>query len=360
MQNYEIRQLSIDTPTCTSTILCGEGAFEKYVPELIGGRQFFVVTDSNVYSTYGSLFSGIFSAGGLYVLPAGEGSKNLNRLSAILKAILSFGLKRGGTVVAFGGGVVGDIAGLAASLYMRGTRLIQIPTTLLSQVDSSVGGKTAIDFCNVKNIVGTFYQPHFVVVDPMFLNTLPAREIRCGLGEIIKYGALNAAILEKLTECSSHLRSPEFLREITFDCIAHKAEVVRLDEREGGLRKTLNLGHTTGHAFELFYKRKSHGEFVLIGMYYELFIAESLGICSPEYAQILKNLLNKVISVPAYENAAEACRMALYDKKNVKSQEISLIVPESEGKVKEIMLPVSEYADYISRCAESLKGQKRA
>ena len=98
MQNYEIRQLSIDTPTCTSTILCGEGAFEKYVPELIGGRQFFVVTDSNVYSTYGSLFSGLFSAGGLYVLPAGEGSKNLSRLSAILKAILSFGLKRGGTV----------------------------------------------------------------------------------------------------------------------------------------------------------------------------------------------------------------------------------------------------------------------
>ena len=151
------------------------------------------------------------------------------------------------------------------------------------------------------------------------------------------------------------MKSDEFLRDITYDCIAHKAEVVRKDERESGLRKTLNLGHTTGHAFELFYKRKSHGEFVLIGMYYELYIAVKKGICGREYADSLIELIKKVITVPAYENAAVACRGAAYDKKNLKAGEISMVVPAEAGRAEEIRMDMEEYASYISACAQSLK-----
>lgn len=351
-----MKKIEIKTPSCESDIYCGEGAIKKVLPEVLGGRNIFTVTDSNVYKLYGGFIAqNLAPLGEVHVIPAGEKSKNYSCLLGILKHMLSAGLKRGGTVVALGGGVVGDIAGLAASLYMRGVRLVQIPTTLLSQVDSSVGGKTAIDLCGVKNIVGTFYQPVTVIVDPLFLKTLPAREIRCGLGEIIKYGALDKEIYVKLIENKNRLKSDEFLRDITYDCIAHKAEVVRKDERESGLRKTLNLGHTTGHAFELFYKRKSHGEFVLIGMYYELYIAVKKGICGREYADSLIELIKKVITVPAYENAAGACRGAAYDKKNLKAGEISMVVPAEAGRAEEIRMDMEEYASYISACAQSLK-----
>lgn len=354
-----MKTLHIKTASCDSHIICGEGAFQSEIPSLCEGLTF-TVTDSNVYKLYRNIFDDIFSKSGtVYVIPAGEKSKNYNVLLGILKAMLSAGLKRNSAVFAVGGGVVGDICGLAASLYMRGVKLVQVPTTLLSQVDSSVGGKTAIDLCGVKNIVGTFYQPGTVVVDPMFLSTLPAREIRCGLGEIIKYGALNKDIYVKLIENKNNLRSTEFLKDITFDCIQHKAEVVRRDERESGLRKTLNLGHTTGHAFELYYKRKSHGEFVLIGMYYELFIAVKRGICAAEYADSLIQLIKKVINIPAYEDAEKACLMAVYDKKNVRAAEVSLIVPAEAGRCEELRLPVDEYAAEIAQCALKIREDKQ-
>ena len=186
-----MKEIVLKTNTQKSVIYCGSGAFEKYAHT---EGDLFVVTDSNVYSLYSGLIEKTFSGAAVKVIRAGEKSKNSRTLFSILQAMVSAGLKRGGTVVAFGGGVVGDIAGLAASLYMRGTHLVQIPTTLLSQVDSSVGGKTAIDFKKVKNLIGTFYQPEKVIVDPMFLKTLPDREINCGLGEIIKYGALDKEI----------------------------------------------------------------------------------------------------------------------------------------------------------------------
>lgn len=353
-----MKKLEIKTPSCESEIFCGDGALDEVLPEAVGGRQIFTVTDSRVHGLYADFIqNNLATLGAVHVIPAGERSKNYSCLLGILKAMLAAGLKRGGTVVALGGGVVGDIAGLAASLYMRGVHLVQIPTTLLSQVDSSVGGKTAIDLCGVKNIVGTFYQPETVIVDPLFLKTLPAREIRCGLGEIVKYGALNKNIYIKLIENRNGLRCGEFLKDITYDCIAHKADVVQKDEREGGLRKTLNLGHTTGHAFELYYKRKSHGEFVLIGMYYELYIAEKLGICATDYADSLRGLIAEVLSVPAYNDAEEACMGAVYDKKNVKSREISMVVPKDPGQPEEIRLGVDEYARLIAECAAKIKEQ---
>lgn len=351
-----IKKIKINTPSTKSEVVCGAGAAEKFIPALAEGRQIFLITDENVYSLYRKKLHGWLGVMcPSYVLPAGEASKNYRFLLEILKAMLSAGLRRNCTVFAVGGGVVGDIAGLAASLYMRGVRLVQVPTTLLAQVDSSVGGKTAIDLCGIKNIVGTFYQPQNVVVDPVFLSTLPAREIRCGLGEIIKYGALDSNIYNKLINAAD-LRSAEFLRDITYDCIRHKADVVIADEREtSGRRKTLNLGHTTGHAFELYYKRRSHGEFVLIGMYYELYMAVKKGICAPQYAKTLVDLIARVIRIPVWEDAAKAAELAAYDKKNVSGGGISLIVPASEGVSAELTLDAEEYAALIAECAQHIK-----
>ena len=347
----------LNTHSQKSVIHFGSGAFEKYAPELAKG-QLFIVTDSNVFAWYRHDIWRIFGDNvPVHIIPAGETAKTMRNLTAILKAMQDSNMKRNCTVVAFGGGVVGDIAGLAASLYMRGVRLVQIPTTLLAQVDSSVGGKTAIDFGGVKNLIGTFYQPEEVIVDPCFLSTLPERELRCGLGEIVKYGALDSHIFGLLKENINNLKSPEILGEIIYHCIKHKAAVVSEDEHDlSGLRKSLNLGHTTAHALELFYHKKSHGEYVLIGMFYELFIAEKLNTCAQNYADSLKNLIISVIKkIPAYDDIADAAALAKYDKKNSDSN-VSLIVPASEGKCTELKLSADKYVQLLEECALAIKG----
>lgn len=356
----DMQEIVIDTPARQSVIRCGKGAFEKFA-EGLSGKKFFVVTDSNVYRLYGDLIDKTFGNAPVHVIRAGEASKTYTTLINILRHMLQSGVTRSYTTVAFGGGVVGDIAGLAASLFMRGVNLIQIPTTLLSQVDSSVGGKTAVDLGGVKNAVGTFYQPSEVIVDPMFLSTLPKREIRCGLGEIVKYGALNGEIYAKLCENADNLFDGSFLEEITAPCIRHKADVVAGDEKDlNGLRKTLNLGHTTGHAFELYYKRKSHGEFVLIGMYYELILAVQRGICGEEYAESLKKLIRKVIgNIPAYADAEKAAEFARFDKKNDEQTSVSMIVPAEAGRCEELKLPLGEYVKAIADCPAKLSERRR-
>ncbi len=351
-----MKSLTINTPSCDSTIYCGNGAFAERT-SLLKDKRLFIVTDSNVYRLYKSHIESAFGNSPVHVIPAGERSKNYRQLLNILSAMLKAGVTRSSIVVAFGGGVVGDIAGLAAALYMRGVHLVQIPTTLLSQVDSSVGGKTAVDFEGVKNIIGAFYQPSEVIVDPLFLRTLPRRELRCGLGEIIKYGALDEGIYKSLVKNKNKLFSEEFMEGITYDCIAHKAAVVCADERDtGGQRKTLNLGHTTGHAFELYYKRKSHGEFVLIGMYYEIYIAKKLGLCDTAYADILIDLIKRVIkNIPVYDDAQKAAQFAKFDKKNAEVSHISLIAPQSVGRSQEITLPAERYCALIAECSRSIK-----
>ena len=349
-----MEDLILKTNTFESVIHCGKDAFKKFAPGISEG-QIFLVTDTNVYGLYAELISQTFGDVPKFVLSAGEKSKTYKNLIKILESMLASGMRRNCRVIAMGGGVVGDIAGLAASLYMRGVHLVQIPTTLLAQVDSSVGGKTAIDHRGVKNVIGAFYQPEEVIADPLFFSTLPRRELRCGLGEIIKYGALDKDIYNLLLENSDGLYSEEFLERVVGMCIKHKAEVVSKDERDcGGLRKSLNLGHTTGHALELHYGRKSHGEYVLIGMYYELQIARKCGICGGQYAESLEKLIKKVIKVPSYDNIDKAALNALHDKKNI-DENISLIVPCKEGEFAEIKLPVSEYAELLQEIAGRIK-----
>lgn len=344
-----MKKITIKTPSSRSEIACGKGALARFAADC-GDKKTFIITDSNVNAIYGGWLKDNFPKAEIYVIRAGENSKNCAVLLSILKRMVQCGLSRKSRVIAFGGGVVGDIAGLAASLYMRGVELVQVPTTLLAQVDSSVGGKTAVDMCGVKNVIGAFYQPSRVIADPLFLSTLPRREIRCGLGEIIKYGALNGEIFDKLCENSKNLSDKAFLTEIIPLCILHKARVVMDDERDlSGERKSLNMGHTTGHAFELRYKRRSHGEFVLIGMYYELAIACDLGYCNQLYADKLRSLILRVVGkIPSYSDVVAA----KYDKKNENQVKISLVVPAERGEWREITLDFADYESRIKRIAE--------
>lgn len=254
-----ITNIKLKTPSgVESDIYCGEGCLSA-VKQKLSGHKNFVLTDSNVYSIYKDFINEVFAGVPLFVLPAGEENKNFGSLRLILDAMIDAELHRNSYLFALGGGVIGDIGGLAAALYMRGIHCVQIPTTLLSQVDSSVGGKTAVDVGKVKNVVGAFYQPELVLADPVFLKTLPEREIKCGLGEIIKHGALDKDIFDKIYENRDNLFDLKFLADIIPDNIRHKAIVVEIDEKEKNLRKSLNMGHTTGHALELFFSDASHG-----------------------------------------------------------------------------------------------------
>lgn len=346
-------KIEIHTPSQNSVITCQKGCFKSLTPKFLCGHKNFVLTDSNVYSLYREDILSVFGATTpVYVLPAGEESKTHQNLFLILQAMIDAELHRNSYLFAVGGGVVGDIGGLAASLYMRGIHCVQVPTTLLAQVDSSVGGKTAVDMGKVKNVVGAFYQPEAVLVDSTFLHTLPEREIRCGLGEIVKYGGLNGDIFNRLRSNIRQLSSLDFLAEITPDCIAHKADVVRRDEREANERKSLNMGHTTAHALELYYGNLSHGEFVLIGMYYELKIALDMGMVSPDYAEQLNELIVAVLGeVPKYANVSQAVAFAKLDKKNSKSDEVSMIVPTSHGQYAELKLAYEKYLWYMQQFA---------
>ena len=351
-----MKEITLKTPTSESKVYCGANAFKSYISEY-KNKQIFLVTDTNVYAIYSKLIDDSFGSNcPKCVFEAGEQSKNPQTLFRILNLMLSSGMRRNCTVIAFGGGVVGDIAGLAAALYMRGVHLVQVPTTILAQVDSSVGGKTAVDMCGVKNVIGTFYQPERVIADPMFFATLPEREVKCGLGEIIKYGALDGNLYLKLIENVEGLNCESFLSEIVFDCIRHKAQVVESDERdENGARKTLNLGHTTGHALELFYGNKSHGEYVLIGMYCELQLARNCGICGGQYAKNIEMLVLKVLEqLPQFKDIQSAANVALHDKKN-DDDNIVLIVPEREGKCAELKLPLLEYKKFLKDCFDNAR-----
>lgn len=349
-----MEHILLNTPSGTkSDIYCGEGAFKKIIPDALKGQANFLLTDSNVYSIYKDLIKSAFAGVPKYVMPAGEANKNYTILMSILEAMIGAGLHRSSCLFALGGGVIGDIGGLAAALYMRGIRCVQIPTTLLAQVDSSVGGKTAVDFGMVKNVIGAFYQPEKVVADPMFLNTLPEREIICGLGEIVKHGALNKKLFDKLYLNKEKLHSLQFIASVIPENIAHKANVVSIDEKEKGLRKSLNMGHTTGHAIELYFGDMSHGACVLIGLYIETLLSVKMGVCAADYAEKIKELV--VIALgepPRLKGVGGAAYLAKMDKKNENGNEIAITAPKAKGEYAILSVPYSEYQEFLNEISD--------
>lgn len=337
----------LKTPSMEGKIFVGEEAIKTRLPELTKSQKNFVVTDSNVYALYAEWFKTWFADAEIFVLSAGEEHKNFQSLYAILQKMTAVGLHRTSRLFAVGGGVVGDIGGLAAALYMRGISCVQIPTTLLSQVDSSVGGKTAVDLGGVKNIVGAFYQPCEVLVDPTFLKTLPKREIKCGVGEIVKYAALNGRIFDLLENNLTRLDELAFLTELIAICIRHKACVVEADEKESGERRSLNVGHTTGHAIELS-TGLSHGESVLYGMLLETRMAILAGVCEREYGQRLLKIVETAIKIPPCEkldfsNLATDAKKARSDKKNTDDGKIKMAVAKKKNEWTMFSLPFEDY-----------------
>lgn len=250
-----------------------------------------VITNPTVSALYGrTVLDSLESAGFKAVqieIPDGEEYKNCTTLNRVYDALLEAGVDRSSFIVALGGGVVGDLAGYAAATWLRGIRFVQVPTTLLSQVDSSVGGKTGIDHPLGKNLIGAFYQPRLVLIDVATLDTLDTRQFRAGLAEVVKYGAIiDRSFFEFLESnlASILAMDPDALIKVVCQSCVLKAQVVELDEKESGLRAVLNYGHTLGHAFEALcgYSGMVHGEAVAIGMVLAARVSAALGFCSPE------------------------------------------------------------------------------
>jgi len=264
------------------------------------GQKWVIISQYNLMDLFGFDLMTVLNESGFncdfITLPVGEASKSLNEFSRVISQMVEFGCDRKTTIIALGGGVVGDVSGFVASSFMRGIDYYQIPTTLLAMVDSSIGGKTGINIAEGKNLVGAIYQPKGVLIDPVILESLPQEEVFAGLGEIIKYGAIwDKAFLIDISTWLEDIDSFPFEDAILKSCKI-KAEVVSKDEREGDLRRILNFGHTIGHALEshLGYGKIRHGEAVALGMKCAGFISEKLGLISKEDNSILSKTISKL------------------------------------------------------------------
>ncbi len=268
----------------------------KYIKKVTVAKKVCIVSDSNVYPLYGDTVKSQLENEGFtvysYVFPAGEESKTTATAISIVEFLAENGLTRNDLVVALGGGVTGDMAGFAASVYLRGIDFVQLPTSLLAQVDSSVGGKTAVDLPQGKNLCGAFHQPSLVLIDADTLVTLPERFFNDGMAEAIKMGCIKSRALFELIE---NQNGKERIEDIIYECVSLKAQVVERDEKEHGERALLNFGHTAGHAVEKLHAFKdiTHGEAVGIGMVLISEAGEKNGLTEKGCAEKIKTVLKK-------------------------------------------------------------------
>jgi shikimate kinase/3-dehydroquinate synthase len=332
-------------------VLIGTGLIER-APELIGARlgaaRCAIVTDANVARHHlAGLEAGLGALGrhaGTEVLAPGEGTKSFPALARLCERLLEMGLERGGLVIALGGGVVGDLAGLAASLVRRGVRFVQVPTTLLAQVDSSVGGKTGINTAQGKNLVGTFHQPSLVLADIGLLATLPERQFRAGYVEAAKYGLLGDAAFFAWLERNwqaVHAQETEALAHAVATSVLGKAEIVARDETETGDRMLLNLGHTFGHALEAwagYSDRLLHGEAVAIGICLAFELSNELGLVdAPSVARVTAHLAaaglpTRIADIPGGPGPDAATLMTIMGQdKKVRDGKLTFILVRSIG-----------------------------
>lgn len=270
---------------------------DEKIKEIYSGKRIMIISDDRVYSYYGDALKELLSKSfecHEAIISHGETSKSFATLPEVYSALLKAGISRTDLIIALGGGVVGDLAGFVAATYLRGIKFVQIPTSLLAQVDSSVGGKVAVDLPEGKNLVGAFYQPKMVLIDPNVLNTLPERYLIDGMGEVIKYGCIkDAELFDKLESYGSYEKIKEHMTEIIATCVDIKRKVVEEDEFDTGERLLLNFGHTLAHAIEQYYhyERESHGEAVAIGMYQITKMAEEAGLTRKGDAERMRKVL---------------------------------------------------------------------
>jgi len=327
-----------------------EGLADVLAP-FVRGRRCAIVSNTTVWPLYGAAVAQAVEAGGgngtPVLMPDGEAYKTLAVFERLMEECVAAGLDRGSVIIGLGGGVVGDVAGFAAASYMRGIGLVHVPTTLLAQVDSAIGGKTGVNLSSGKNLVGAFYQPRAVYINWGTLASLPARELRAGYAEVIKYGMIADAVLfaqlERETPAIMAARAqgctavPDVLGGIIRRCCEIKAQVVASDERESGLRAVLNYGHTFAHAIETLthYRTYVHGEAVAIGMHAAASYACALGLCGAELVTRQRRLIEAAglpVRMPRLD--VDALLAAFGRDKKTRGGTLQFVLPEAIGRVR--------------------------
>ncbi len=327
------------------------------------GEQAVVITDQTVMKLYGNPVRDSLRQTEIQftfeVVPDSEKSKSLDQASKLYTKLIEFNLHRDGMVIALGGGVVGDLAGFIAATYLRGVNLIQIPTTLLAQVDSSVGGKVGINHPLGKNLIGSFYQPRLVCIDPKVLKTLDKREIWAGLGEVIKYGLIwdnpFYEFMEKNLTAISELENWDLISQMIETCCGIKAAVVEKDEKESGLRRILNFGHTLGHALEAVtdFRYFRHGEAVVHGMHFASWLSWQKSHLSKSEFERIETLLKQfqIPKLPKKINNKNLLNKIGIDKKQTK-EGLHFVLLETIGRTKmetifDLPEQISEWLNYV-------------
>lgn len=342
-----MKKITVKTKTASYPVLVERGILKrigKLISKLLPSRKSrcFVVTVAPVWTMWGGELQKALREAKLehcvLEMADGERSKQIATVEQLAERMTSKGADRNSVVIAFGGGVVGDLAGLLASLWMRGIDFIQIPTTLLAQVDAAIGGKTGVNLRAGKNLLGTFHQPRAVISDPELLSTLPARELRAGLFEVIKSGIIRDRKLFEITEKDREkllARDPETLERVIHDCARIKAEVVAADEKESDLRRILNFGHTIGHALEADtgYRHFLHGEAVGWGMAAAAMIGTAVHKTSPELAQRIVSCVLSYSPLPEVNSRAEDIVQRIRGDKKTVDGKVNFVLPTSVGKV---------------------------
>lgn len=323
----------------------------------INNKNYIVIFNQKVYKLYGQILD--FPKDKIFILKDGEQEKNYKNYIKILEFALVKKLKREDAIIAIGGGVTGDIAGFAASTYMRGINYIQVPTTLLSATDSSVGGKTAINTKFGKNLIGTFYQPKAVFINVNFLKTLDEKQFKSGLGEVLKYGFIEkscnpyqeALLINFLSQNYEKILAKDILtlKELIKICIELKIAVVEQDEKEGNLRKILNYGHTYGHAIENItnYKKYTHGQCVIEGIEFALKLAMKKNLIDKEYKFLCEDLIKKFDYIPLQKfDKNRIINIMTTDKKST-DEHITFILPTDYAKVEEFKFTKEEISSFF-------------
>ncbi|MFQ6791596.1 MAG: 3-dehydroquinate synthase [Thomasclavelia sp.] len=310
----------------------------EYIKQIFKGNKIMIISDDQVYGYYGQMLSDVLSQDyqvDHVLVEHGEQSKRFDILPSLYKALLDFKLTRTDLIIALGGGVIGDLAGFVAATFLRGIKFVQIPTSLLAQVDSSVGGKVAVDLPEGKNLVGAFYHPKMVLIDPLTLKTLPKRFIYDGMAEVIKYGCIKDKMLFELLDKYQDFNDLyQDIDQIIYRCVDIKRDVVEKDQFDFGDRLVLNFGHTLGHALEQYYhyEKYSHGEGVAIGMVQICKIAEANNLSPQGIHETIAKLCQKY-HLPVESNVETKKLMAAIslDKKNI-NKKLSLVLLKEIGE----------------------------
>jgi 3-dehydroquinate synthase len=315
----------------------------SFIHKVTSANKVAILSNPKIFKLYGEFLGKTLKNAGFQTrpifIPEGEHHKNELSLFKVLKKLTQFGFQRDSCLISLGGGVIGDLGGFASSIYMRGIDFIQCPTTFLAQVDASIGGKTAVDFSGIKNLIGTFYQPKAVFVDPTLLSTLSQRQFNTGLAEVIKYGVIQDQRMFEILEDNLDVilrKEPKILFQLISRSCGIKARIVSADERESGCRAQLNYGHTLGHALESYYNYKvlTHGEAISYGMWFASLLSHQLGLCSKDTVMkqyCLLKMAGLLRKLPRYDPGKVYQKMLL-DKK-ARNGQIQFVLTRKIGLV---------------------------